>query len=569
VNVQAQPAALVLRSDVPLAPYPRRVPDDLVRWAAERPEQTYLAERECVGDEGWRTISFAAMLERVRRTASGLLAAGGSTDAPVAVIADNGIEHAVMVLAAMYAGVPVSAISTGYARADSDPARLRALLDVLRPVAAFVPDAGMAARVALAAPALPIIRDARAIEAAPGAADRAFATVGPDSTAKILFTSGSTGTPKGVITTHRMLCANQTMVAQIWPQAVQEPVLVDWAPWSHTAAGSKIFGIALRHGGTFYVDAGKPVPGAFDTTLRNLREIAPTFYFNVPRGWALLTDELERDDALARTFFSRVHVLLNAGAAIPETLRRRIAHLAQRFGGRDIPVISAWGSTETAPMATAVWGPHPASPETIGTPVPGVEIKLAPLGDRRELRVRGVTVTPGYWRNLQATADAFDEDGFLRTGDAAELLDPADPSRGILFSGRIAENFKLSSGTWVNVGAVRLALLEAGAPLIVDVVLTGADRDDLGALVVTNHTGESAVWARERLSTILAEYNVRNPSSSARIARALILPQAPNPAAGEITDKGSVNQSRVLTNRRSDVDRLYAEPSDSGVIILP
>jgi acyl-CoA synthetase (AMP-forming)/AMP-acid ligase II len=269
-------------------------------------------------------------------------------------VAPNGIEHAVVVLAAMYAGIPVSPISTGYAQPTSDPARLRALLDVLRPFA--------------------------------------------------------------------------------------------WAPWSHTAAGNKIFGIALRHGGTFYVDEGKPAPGAFAATLRNLREIAPTFYFNVPRGWALLADELERDPALATTFFSRVRVLLNAGASIPEALRRRLAELASRYAGRPVPVVSARGATETAPMATAVWGERPAEPETVGTPVPGVEIKLAPVDDLHELRVRAVTVTPGYWRDPVAAAAAFDEDGYYKTGDAAELLDPADPSRGIVFGGRIGENFKLASG---------------------------------------------------------------------------------------------------------------------------
>ena len=417
----------VLRAGLPLAAYPDLVTDDLARWAQSTPHAIYLAERD---GAAWRTITFAAMFERVRRTAAGLLAAGGTSAAPVAIVAGNGIEHAVVSLAAMYAGIPVSPFSTNYARPDADPARLRALLGVLRPCAAFVPDAAAAECVAFADPSLPILRDARALESDPAAADRAQSAVGPDSIAKILFTSGSTGTPKGVITTHRMLCANQTMVAQVWPAAVEAPVLVDWAPWSHTAAGNKIFGIALRHGGTFYVDGGKPLPGAIETTLRNLREIAPTFYFNVPRGWALLADAFESDETLARTFFSRVRVLLNAGASLPDGLRRRIASLARTHGGRDIPVVSSWGATETAPMATAIWGAHPAEPATIGTPVPGVEIKLAPVEDRFEMRVRGVTVTPGYWRDPQATAAAFDEDGFYRSGDAAHLYDDDDRRAG-------------------------------------------------------------------------------------------------------------------------------------------
>jgi feruloyl-CoA synthase len=555
----------VLRAEVPLGPYPERVTDDLERWAGERPDATFLAERR--GD-GWRTIAFGAMLRRARVVAAGLLARGGSPDAPLAVIAPNGIEHAVVVLAAMYAGIPVSPISTGYAQPGSDPARLRALLDVLMPFAAFVPDPSQAVMVARADAALRLLRDAGALEGDPRDADRAQVAVGTDSIAKILFTSGSTGTPKGVITTHRMLCANQTMLAQIWPAAVAEPVLVDWAPWSHTAAGNKIFGIALRHGGTFYVDEGKPVAGAFAATLRNLREIAPTFYFNVPRGWALLADELERDPALAATFFSRVRVLLNAGASIPEALRRRLAELAARYAGRPVPVVSAWGATETAPMATAVWGEYPAEPETVGTPVPGVEIKLAPVGGLHELRVRAVTVTPGYWRDPAATAAAFDDEGYYKTGDAAELLDAADPSRGIVFGGRIGENFKLASGTWVNVGALRLALLEAANELIDDVLLVGADRDELGALVFPRAAAVADPVFRDRLRAALAEHNARNARSSTRIARALILPAPPDAAAGEITDKGSVNQRRALANRPLEVARLLAEPLDAQVLAL-
>jgi feruloyl-CoA synthase len=558
--------ARVVRADLPLAAYADRVTDDLARWARETPHAVYLAERE---GAAWRTIGFAAMFERVRRTAAGLLAAGGTSTAPIAIVAANGIEHAVVLLAGMYAGIPVSPLSTGYARADSDPARLRALLDVLRPCAAFVPDAAMAERVAHADPHLPVLRDAAALEADPAAADRAQSAVGPDTTAKILFTSGSTGTPKGVITTHRMLCANQTMVAQVWPAAVESPVLVDWAPWSHTAAGNKIFGIALRHGGTFYVDGGKPLPGEIDATLRNLREIAPTFYFNVPRGWALLADAFEAEEPLARRFFSRARILLSAGASLPQPLRRRNAALARAYGGRDIPVVSSWGATETAPMATAIWGAHPAEPDTVGTPVPGVEIKLAAVGERLEMRVRGVTVTPGYWRDPAATAAAFDDEGFYRSGDAAHLLDAADASRGIVFDGRLSENFKLSTGSWVNAGAVRLALLECAAPLVEDVVLAGADRDELGALVfAAPHARADGTFAR-RLCALVERYNAQHPATSARIARALVLPGAPDAAGGEITDKGSVNQRRVLANRAADVARLFAQPLDPDVLVFP
>ena len=558
-------AARVLRSDVPLGEYPDRITADLIRWARRTPDAIFLAERD--GD-GWRTITYVAMLDRVRRIGAALLDAGGSPERPLAIVAENGIDHAAVALGAMYAGVPASPISTGYLRPDADPARLRALIDVLRPFAAFVPDIAGAGRFADAGSDVAVMLDANALDANPAAADRAHAELGPDSVAKILFTSGSTGTPKGVITTHRMLSANQTMVQQIWPQVTEGLIMVDWAPWSHTAAGNKTFGMILRNGGTMYVDAGKPVPGLFDETLRNLREIAPTYYFNVPRGYALLLDAFERDDALAATFFSRVRLLLNAGAAIPESTRARLADVARTHAGdRTIPVVSAWGLTETAPMATGVWGERPAAHETIGTPVPGVEVKLAPVDDRFELRVRGPNVTPGYWRDPTATAAAFDEEGFFKTGDAGSLLDPGDPSRGIVFGGRISENFKLSSGTWVNAGLLRLDVLEAGEGAIEDVVFAGADRDDVTAIVFVPSALGGEANARERVRAALARHNTRTSSSSTRIARAIIATEPPNGAQGEITDKGSLNQRRVVQNRAADVERLYAAPPPDDVIL--
>jgi feruloyl-CoA synthase len=437
---------------------------------------------------------------------------------------------------------------------------------VLRPFAAFVPDVACAARFADAAYDAPVFVDANALDGDPGAADRANAALTGDSVAKVLFTSGSTGTPKGVMTTHRMLCANQTMVQQIWPAVTSDLTMVDWAPWSHTAAGNKTFGMILRSGGTMYVDAGKPAPGAFETTLRNLREIAPTYYFNVPRGWSLLLGELERDDAFAAWFFSRMRMMLNAGAAIPESIRARIAALARRHAGRDVPMVSAWGLTETAPMATGVWGDRPASHDTIGTPVPGVEIKLAPYEDRFELRVRGPSVTPGYWRNPEATAAAFDEEGFFKTGDAGALLDPDDPSRGIVFGGRLSENFKLSSGTWVNAGLLRLDVIEAGEGAIEDVVFAGADRDEIAAIVFPSRALKDAPDAAERVRDALARHNARSPGTSTRVARAIIATEPPDGTRGEITDKGSVNQRRVLQNRAADVARLYASPPPEGVL---
>ncbi len=556
-------AARVLRSGVPLQPYPERVTDDLVRWARQTPHATFLAERD--GDR-WRTIAYADMLERVRRIGGALLAMGGSLQRPLAILAENGIDHAAVALGAMYAGVPASPISTGYVRAGADPARLAAVIAVLQPFAAFVPEAACAARFADAVPAVPVIVDARALDGDPGSADRAHEVLTPDAIAKILFTSGSTGTPKGVMTTHRMLASNQTMVQQIWPHVMESLVMVDWAPWSHTAAGNKTFGMILRSGGTMYVDAGKPAPGAFDETLRNLREIAPTYYFNVPRGWTLLLEAFERDDALAATFYSRMTMMLNAGAAIPESTRARLAAIGRRHAGdREIPVVSAWGLTETAPMATAVWGARPAAHETIGTPVPGVEIKLAPFEDRFELRVKGPTVTPGYWRDPAATAAAFDDEGFFKTGDAGALLDESDPSRGIVFGGRISENFKLSSGTWVNAGLLRLDVIEAGEGAIEDVVFAGADRDAIAAIVFASR---GVAGAATVVRDALARHNAQSSASSTRVARAIIAADPPDGMRGEITDKGSVNQRRVLANRANLVARLYAGAPDDDVIVL-
>jgi feruloyl-CoA synthase len=566
VKIATQSDARVLRSDVPLRAYPARVTDDLVHWGRERPEATFLAERD---GEHWRTISFAEMLARVRRIGAALLELGGSQERPLAILAENGIGHAAVTLGAIYAGVPAAPISTGYVRADADAARLRAVIAVLQPFAAFVPDIASATRFADAVAGVPVIRDAGKLDRDPAPADRAHDALTPDTIAKVLFTSGSTGTPKGVVTTHRMLSSNQTMVQQIWPHVTESLVIVDWAPWSHTAAGNKIFGMVLRNGGTLFVDAGKPAPGAFDETLRNLREIAPTFYFNVPRGWTLLLAELERDESLAATFFSRMRMMLNAGASIPESTRARLAVLAQRYAGeRTIPVVSAWGLTETAPMATAVWGARPASHETIGTPVPGVEVKLAPFEDRFELRLRGPTVTPGYWRDSAATAAAFDDEGFFRTGDAGALLDDADPSRGIVFGGRISENFKLSTGTWVNAGLLRLDVIEAGDGAIEDVVFAGADRDAIAAIVFLSRAAANDPNAAELVREALARHNARHPASSTRVARAIVAAEPPNGARGEITDKGSVNQRRVLQNRADDVARLYADPAAPGTIVL-
>jgi feruloyl-CoA synthase len=387
--------------------------------------------------------------------------------------------------------------------------------------------------------------------------EREHAKVGPDTVAKILFTSGSTGTPKGVINTHRMLCANQQMLAQAWPFVEDAPpVVVDWLPWNHTFGGNHNFNLVLRNGGTMVIDAGTPVPGLVETTVRNLSEVAPTMYFNVPRGFDLLLPFLEKDAALRENFFKRLDALFYAAAALPQNLWDRLKALKS-----DLKMLSAWGSTETAPLATSVHFPMDR-PGVIGLPVAGCELKLVPAAGKLEVRVRGENVTPGYYGRPDLTRAAFDEEGFYRIGDAVKLADPADPAKGIVFDGRVAEDFKLSSGTWVHAGGLRVRLIAAGDPIIQDAVITGHDRNEVGALVFLSPAAKG-VDVHARLAQALEAF--AGEPSSTRIARVMVMSEPPSIDANEITDKGYMNQRAVLERRAELVERLYA--SGSSVVI--
>jgi feruloyl-CoA synthase len=411
----------------------------------------------------------------------------------------------------------------------------------------------------------------------------AFARVGPDTVAKILFTSGSTGQPKGVINTQRMMCANQESAAAAWTFLTDHPpVIVDWLPWNHTFGGNHNLNMMLRNGGTLYIDDGKPVPALIGRTVANLREVSPTVYFNVPRGYAALVDYLEKDEALRQKFFARLDLLFYAAAALPQSLWDRLEKLGLEVRGRKVPFISSWGLTETAPAVTMV---HYAidRPGNIGVPGPGMEVKLAPVGDKLEIRVKGPNVTPGYFKAPDLTEKAFDEEGWLRTGDAVRLADPANPAAGLLFDGRTAENFKLSSGTWVNVGTLRTIAIAAGAPVIEDAVITGHDRDEIGLLIFPSLAGlrglcpEAGAEAgldeliarpavRQALTDGLSRHNAMAQGSSLRIARCMILTEPPSIDANEITDKGYLNQRAVLAKRAELVERLHAEPAPPDVI---
>ena len=552
--------ATILRCPQSLGNCERAVGDWLVRWAERAPHRRFLAER---AGEGWRGITYGEALEATRRIGQSLLSRGLTSATPVAILSDNSVNHALLALGAMHAGIPVAPISPAYSLVSKDHAKLRGIFDLLRPGLVFTEDPARFAPALNAVSAIATPLDAL-LDSEPGARiDDAFAAVRPDSIAKILFTSGSTGAPKGVINTHRMLCSNQQSWAQVWPFLEDTPpVLCDWLPWNHTFGGNATFNIALRNGGTIYIDGGKPAPGLIETTARNLRDVAPTLYFNVPRGFDLLLPFLETDAEVRRSFFSRLEVLFYAAAALPQNLWDRLTALAKTDGDAHLSILSGWGSTETAPLATCV---HYSidRPGVVGNPAPGVELKLVPAGDKHEVRVRGPNVTPGYYREPALTREAFDEEGFYRTGDAMKLADPNDPSKGLVFDGRVAETFKLSSGTWVHAGTVRLAIIAACNPLVQDAVITGHDRDEVGALLFVNTAviqtlGLTDAALRAQLQRALVELRSTSTGRSTAPARLLILEEPPSIDGNEITDKGYLNQRAALTRRAAHVEELYA-----------
>jgi feruloyl-CoA synthase len=588
---------MILRSPVRLNAPPRCLGVWLEQWAERASERVFLAERAgALGGQAWRTLAFGEALAQVRAVAQALLDRKLSPERPVLILAENGIDHGVVALAAMHVGIPVAPVSTAYARLSKDFAKLRHILDLIEPQLVYLDEPARygeaftaidwrGAELVASRPAAGMTAFADLLATRPTAAvERANAAIGPDTVAKILFTSGSTDLPKGVINTQRMMCSNQEAIAQVWPFVAPEPpVIVDWLPWNHTFGGNHNFNMMLRNGGSLYVDEGKPVPALIERTVANLREVAPTVYFNVPRGYGMLVERLEADAALGESFFSRLRLIFYAGAGLPQSLWERLERCSIAATGGKVPMISSWGLTETAPMATAVHFPIPRA-GVIGIPPPGTEIKLAPAGDRLEMLVRGPNVTPGYWKRPDLTEKAF-ADGWLRTGDAARFEDPRDPAKGVVFDGRIAENFKLSSGTWVNVGALRLAALAAVSPLIDDAVVTGHDRDEVGLLAFANvgacrglcpglaaDCPAEEVLTQEAVRAAIAEgiarHNRASGGSSLAIARVILMHEPPSIDANEITDKGYINQRAVLTRRAALVERLYAEPVHGDVIVI-
>ncbi len=587
---------IVLRSGHALGEVPRCLGDLLVRNAARDPDGVFLGER-VPGSREWRTVTWAEALASVRSLAQALLELGAGPERPLLLISGNSIAHALLTLAAMHVAIPATPVSVAYSLMSRDFAKLRAIVEQVTPGVVFVEQLEPFAE-ALAATGLdrlPIIwrvgpranfDDLCRTPVGP-AVDSAFAALGPTSIAKILFTSGSTGLPKGVINDQRMLCSNQAALARLWPfLAETKPVICDWLPWNHTFGANFNFNLILMHGGTAWIDEGKPAPGPFAATLANLRERSPTLYFNVPRGYELLVPALARDAELCERFFARLQVIFYAAAALPQNLWTRLEVLAeaaraQNPAGDRVLMASAWGSTETAPCSTAVHWPIERA-GVIGNPMPGTSIKLVPTADKYELRVRGPNVMPGYWRNPELGAAAFDDEGFYRIGDAGKLADPDHPERGLMFAGRIAEDFKLSSGTWVHVGKLRVELIAAGEPLISDCVIAGHDRPALGLLIfpnlsacreqagLANDTPVERVIAapevRRAIAASLARHANANPGTSTRIDRALILAEPPSIDANEITDKGYINQRAVLDRRAAELERLFGESPD---VLIP
>jgi feruloyl-CoA synthase len=565
--------AVFLRSPHVLGPYPLNLTSRLERWAQEIPARAFAAQRDPAG--GWRMLSYAEAHARARRIGAALLERGLSAERPVAILSENSLEHLLLMLAALYVGVPCAPVSPAYSLLSKDYAKLRYVFGLATPGLVFAQDeARFGKAIAAAVPkGTEVIFGERFadLEArdAGGGVDEAHAGTGPDTIAKFLFTSGSTGQPKAVINTQRMLCSNQQMLVQSLPYLAEvPPVLVDWLPWHHTAGGNHNIGIVLYNGGTLYIDGGKPLPGMIETTVRNLREVAPTIYFNVPRGYEALLPHLREDEVLRRTFFGRLGLLQYAAAVLPQPVWKAYEELAVQTCGERILWITGYGATETAPFLMST-NRGAARAGTVGLPVDGVEMKLAPVNDKLEARFRGPNITPGYWRDAELTRAAFDEEGYYRTGDALRFLDPEDPAQGLEFDGRLSEDFKLTTGTWVSVGPLRARLAAAGAPYLQDSVITGHDRDELGALILPNLQackGLAPEVLRAHLQAALDRLAAEATGSSNRIARALILEEPPSIDAGEITDKGSINQRVVLRTRANLVELLYSEPAAPQVL---
>jgi len=586
VEVTEQQGALHMRSLEPLDEYPPRLLDRLVHWAQVRPEQTFIAARQADGE--WRRISYAQMLDSVRSIAQSLLSYGLSADKPLVLLSGNDIEHLQLAFGALYAGIPYCPVSPAYSLLSQDFAKLRHVCDLLQPGLVFVSDAEPFQRaidtvLPVETPLITVrgqvtgrrqVSFASLLEQRGSAeAEAAFASTGPDSIAKFLFTSGSTKLPKAVITTQRMLCANQQMLLQTFPVFGEEPpVLVDWLPWNHTFGGSHNVGIVLYNGGSFYLDDGKPTAQGFAQTLRNLKDVSPTAYLTVPKGWEELASALEQDPELREVFFKRISLFFFAAAGLSQSVWDRLDRVAEQHCGERIRMMAGLGMTEASPSCTFTTGPLSMA-GYVGLPAPACEVRLVPVDGKLEARFRGPHIMPGYWRSPQQTLEAFDAQGFYCSGDALKLADPREPQLGLMFDGRIAEDFKLSSGVFVSVGPLRSRAVLEGSPYVQDLVITAPDRECLGALVFARmfecrklsglapDASDAEVLAsapvREWFADWLQRLNRVATGNASRLEWIALLDKPASIDRGEITDKGSINQRAVLQWRAEQVEALY------------
>ena len=599
VAVQAtSDGGYLLRSPLPLAPYEKNIGVMLRHWATEAPGRIFLGERG--GEGAWRMLNYGDAGRQADSIAQALIDRGMGPDRPIMILSGNSIAHALLMLAGVLAGVPVVPVSVAYSLVSIDLVKVKAIFEGVRPALVYAEHGPSFTRVLKVLDldgAEVVIKEGEVAgvactpfssllaTTATRQVEEAFAKVGPTTVAKVLFSSGSTGLPKGILNTHDMLCSNQQMIAQVWPFLdMTPPTLVDWLPWNHTFGGNHNFNMVLKHGGSLYIDAGKPVPGLVQQTVQNLAEISPTIYFNVPAGFAMLLPHLERDRELRDTFFKKLQLIFYAAAALSQDIWQRLEAVSVLATGRKVPMTSSWGSTETAPAVTSAHFPIDRA-GVIGLPLPGVTLKMVPNGPRFELRVKGPNVTPGYLNRPDLTAAAFDDDGFYLIGDTGAFADPGNPSKGIVFNGRVAEDFKLNTGTWVHVGGLRVGVLTAAAPVLQDALITGQDREQVGILAWPNlqgcrdlcHDSAGELPIEEllcsaavvgHLRACLAAYNVTQEGSSSRVGRIMLMSEPPSIDANEITDKGYINQRASLEKRKALVERLHAEKPDSGVVLL-
>jgi len=572
------------RLEQDLAPTPEKLTQKLVEWAAKEPDKTFLARRDKTGE--WQKLSYKQTLSKVQSIAQYLLNLNFTSEETIVILSENSLEHALLALSAIHIGIPYSPISPPYSLISQDFGKLKHCLELMTPKVIFAQNGTQYKKaLELAESLFPnaeiiTVEESNGIDfahllatEASSEVEEAFARVNGDSVAKVLFTSGSTGLPKGVINTQQMWCTNLQQITQVFPfMSVTPPVFIDWLPWNHTFGGNHNFGLALFNGGTLYIDDGKPTPQSIETTIQNLREISPTAYFNVPKGFEMLIPYLEKEPDLRQNFFKNLHMLFYAGASLAQPVWNRLEELAVETIGERIPIITGLGCTESGPSAMfANWGG--AFSGLLGVPVAGMDVKIVPDGDKLEARYKAPNVMRGYWRNEDATLKAFDEEGYYKTGDAVKFLDENQPDKGLIFDGRIAEDFKLSTGTWVNVGVLKAKIISAGSPIVQDVVLAGLDKEYVSAILFLNaeacrkHADLSVeihnqeVFQHEVISdyliNFLNRFNQSATGSANRIEKIVIALEPPSIDLGEITDKGSLNQRTVLKHRAHLVEQLY------------